>query len=63
MSEENMADGGGENVPMPVAISMRPDALLLLLLEVLFDTGLLVIVAKYPYWLQLLLSSLLRRPC
>ncbi len=57
MSEENMADGGGENVPTPVAISMRPDALLLLLLEVLFDTGLLVIVAKYPYWLQLLLSS------
>jgi len=38
-------------------VSLRPDVLFFFLLEVLFDAGLLTVLATYPAWLNLLLSS------
>jgi hypothetical protein len=43
--------------PHMAPVSMRPDVLLFFLLEVLCDAGLLAVMAAYPAWLNLLLSS------
>ncbi len=56
MSEES-ATTGEKTTPAPVAVSLRPDVLLYLLMEVLFDAGLLFIAATFPGWLQLLSNS------
>ena len=54
MSQDEPQEGGG---PSLTPVSLRPDVLLFFLLEVLCDAGLLVVLAAYPAWLNLLLSS------
>ena len=55
--EQSRAPDESVSAAGPAPVSMRPDVLLFFLMEVLFDAGLLTVLASYPAWLNLLLSS------